>query len=273
MSSKAFFGNIAVVVVMMAIASAIEAFAPLFSRGESSKGRVGVNLSMTGVNFGFNWVLTSVTAILALTLRPTGLLAKTSFPFAVQVVITVLVLDFMYGYASHALLHKIPLLWRFHRIHHSDPFVDVTTSFRTHPIEGMWRFLFMTIPVWILGLPAAGIVIYRLISTINGVLEHANIRLWERFDQIGALLWCTPNMHKVHHSNERTETDSNYGNILSIYDRAFGTFTRTDRARHVVYGLKDTDSAEVRSFTGLLAQPFVAERREQKQTAVAQDSR
>jgi sterol desaturase/sphingolipid hydroxylase (fatty acid hydroxylase superfamily) len=182
------------------------------------------------------------------------------------------VLDFMYGYAAHVLLHKIPMLWRVHRVHHSDPFVDVTTSLRQHPIEGLWRFIFMTIPAWILGLPAAGIVVYRLVSRVNGILEHANIRLWRPFDRAGSLVWCTPNMHKVHHSNEPAETDSNYGNILSIYDRAFGTFTNTDRARHVVYGLKETDVAEPRSFVGLLTHPFERERREQQQAEMATES-
>jgi sterol desaturase/sphingolipid hydroxylase (fatty acid hydroxylase superfamily) len=193
-------------------------------------------------------------------------------PTVIEVVITVAVLDFMYGWASHVLLHKIPVLWRVHQVHHSDSFVDVTTSFRTHPIESLWRFLFMTIPAWALGLPAVGIVIYRLISTTNGIFEHANIRVWRPLDRIGSLLWCTPNVHKIHHSDEQSETDSNYGNILSIYDRAFGTFTNTNRAAHVIYGLKETDPAQVRSVGGLLTLPFAGERREQGQPEMATES-
>ncbi len=272
MTSNAFFGNVATILALMAAAAVIEVFLPLFERGESSKGRARANLSLTAVTLGFNWVLTSVTAIVALSLKPAGILAMTKLPYAVQVLITVAVLDFMYGYASHVLLHKIPMLWRVHRVHHSDPFVDVTTSLRQHPIEGLWRFIFMTIPAWTLGLPATGIVVYRLISRVNGVLEHANIRLWRPLDRAGSLIWCTPNMHKIHHSNEPAETDSNYGNILSIYDRAFGTFTNTDRAHHVVYGLKETDVAEARSFIGLLTHPFEGERREQQQAEMARES-
>jgi sterol desaturase/sphingolipid hydroxylase (fatty acid hydroxylase superfamily) len=254
MTTTAFLWNVATMVALMAAAAAIEVFLPLFERGEASQGRAKANLSLIGVTLGVNWALTSLTAIVALKLRPVALLHK--LPSAVQILITVLVLDFMYGYLSHVLLHKIPIMWRVHQVHHSDPFVDVTTSLRQHPLEGMWRFVFMTIPAWMLGLPAAGIVVYRLISRVNGVLEHANIRLWRPLDRVGSLVWCTPNMHKVHHSNNPVETDSNYGNIFSVYDRVFGTFTNTDRARQVVYGLKETDVAQVRSFTGLLRRPF-----------------
>jgi hypothetical protein len=87
-----------------------------------------------------------------------------------------------------------------------------------------------------------------------------------------AVTWCTPNLHKVHRSNEPAETDSNYGNILSIYDRAFGTFTNTDRARHVVYGLKGADGADARSFTWLLSRPFGGDQRERQRAEMARES-
>jgi sterol desaturase/sphingolipid hydroxylase (fatty acid hydroxylase superfamily) len=270
MTSTAMLWNIATMLALMAVAAVIEVFIPLFQRGASSKGRATPNLLLTAVNVGVNWVLTSVTAIIALSLKPAGPLQ--ALPFAIQILTTVLVLDFMYGYVSHVLLHKIPRMWQVHRVHHSDPFVDVTTLLRQHPFETLWRFLFMTIPAWALGLPAAGIVVYRLVSRVNGVLEHANIRLWRPLDRAGSLIWCTPNMHKVHHSNEQVETDTNYGNIFSIYDRMFGTFTNTDRARHVVYGLKETDAAAARSFIGLLTLPFEGERREPRQGAMVKES-
>ena len=258
MNSRAFVANIAIIVALMALASAVEVLLPLFGRGEAGKGRRVANLSLTALAFALNWILTSLTATVALGLsvKPTSVFAKAALPLAVQIALTVLILDFTYGYVSHALMHKIPILWRFHRVHHSDPFVDVTTSFRNHPLEGLWRFLFMMVPAWTLGLPAAGIVTFRLISTVNGVLEHANVRLWRPLDRVVSRIWCTPNMHKVHHSSEQNQTDSNYGNILSLYDRAFGTFTDTGEAYRVAYGLEQTDSKQVRSFLGLLAVPF-----------------
>jgi len=255
MNTQAFLMNLAIILVLMAVAAAIEAFVPLFERGESSKGRTRINLSMMALVFTTNFILTSVTAVVALKLRPAGLLAGLKLPFAAELVITIVVLDFCYGYAAHFLLHKIPFLWKAHAIHHSDPFVDVTTNFRTHPIETVWRFLFMTAPAWILGLPAAAIVIYRLIGSSNAIFEHANIRLWAPLDRIGSFLWVTPNMHKIHHSRLREETDSNYGNILSTYDRLFGTYTPTDRLGRVRYGLDEFDG-NAQSFVALLKLPW-----------------
>jgi sterol desaturase/sphingolipid hydroxylase (fatty acid hydroxylase superfamily) len=153
-------------------------------------------------------------------------------------------------------MHLWPAMWRFHRIHHSDEFVDVTTTYRTHPVESVWRFAFAVVPVWAVGIPAQAVVIQRLLQATNGVLEHANVRLWSPFDRVLSLVWVTPNVHKIHHSRELAETNSNYGNVLSIYDRLLGTFTSTTRAPSVVYGLNDVEPARAASFPGLLAMPF-----------------
>jgi hypothetical protein len=139
-------------------------------------------------------------------------------------------------------------MWRFHQIHHSDPFVDVTTTYRTHPVETAWRFLFAIAPVWVLGIPAQAVVIQRILQTTNGVIEHANIRLWPPLDRILSLIWVTPNVHKIHHSRAVAETNSNYANLLTLYDRLLGTYTPAFRARSVVYGLDDADPGKVGSF-------------------------
>ena len=117
-------------------------------------------------------------------------------------------------------MHMWPVMWRFHQIHHSDPFVDVTTTYRTHPVETVWRFLFAIVPVWLLGIPAQAVMIQRLLQATNGIIEHANIRLWPPLDRVLSLVWVTPNVHKIHHSREVSETNSNYANLLTVYDRA-----------------------------------------------------
>jgi sterol desaturase/sphingolipid hydroxylase (fatty acid hydroxylase superfamily) len=94
------------------------------------------------------------------------------------------------------------------------------------------------------------------VSATNGILEHANIRLWRPVDRLVSLVWVTPNVHKIHHSRDRAETNSNYGNVLTIYDRLLGTFTPSDRAVSVVYGLDDADTTRIGSFGGLLSMPF-----------------
>jgi sterol desaturase/sphingolipid hydroxylase (fatty acid hydroxylase superfamily) len=148
--------------------------------------------------------------------------------------------------------------WRFHQIHHSDPFVDVTTTYRTHPVETVWRFLFAIVPIWLLGIPAQAVVIQRLLQASNGILEHANVRLWAPLDRWLSLVWVTPNVHKIHHSRAIEETNSNYANLVTIYDRLLGTFTPAERANHVVYGLDDVDPASTASFPALLTMPFHA---------------
>ena len=141
-------------------------------------------------------------------------------------------------------------------MHHSDDFVDVTTTYRTHPVETVWRFLFVIVPVWIIGIPAAAVVIQRLVSAANGIFEHGNIRLSTRVDRVLSSIWVTPNIHKIHHSRELSETNSNYANVLTIYDRLLGTFTPSSRAESVVYGLDDVDPARIGSFGALLSLPF-----------------
>jgi sterol desaturase/sphingolipid hydroxylase (fatty acid hydroxylase superfamily) len=149
-----------------------------------------------------------------------------------------------------------PAMWRFHQIHHSDPFVDVTTTYRTHPVETVWRFLFAIVPVWLLGIPAQAVMIQRLLQATNGVIEHANIRLWAPLDRVLSLVWVTPNVHKIHHSRDIAETNSNYANLVTIYDRMLGTYTPAERAASVVYGLDDADPEVLASFPGLLSMPF-----------------
>jgi len=95
-----------------------------------------------------------------------------------------------------------------------------------------------------------------LVSAANGIFEHGNIRLWDRFDRVLSLVWVTPNVHKIHHSRDLAETNSNYGNALTIYDRVFGTFTSSDRAEAVVYGLDEIDPSRTGSLGGLLSMPF-----------------
>jgi len=263
MSARAFLMNVLVVSATMAVAALIEAVVPMFARTSWTPGRRAANLALTAVVFLLNWSLSSVTAILALalSLQPPALAKGLGLPMSVQIVAGIVILDFSVGYLAHRLLHLFPVLWRFHRVHHSDEFVDATTTYRTHPVETVWRFLFVIVPVWMLGIPAQAVVIQRLVSAGNGILEHSNIRLWRPLDRVVSLVWVTPNVHKIHHSRDLVETNSNYGNVLTVYDRMLGTFTSADRAESVVYGLDEADPTRIASFGGLLSMPFQPERR------------
>jgi sterol desaturase/sphingolipid hydroxylase (fatty acid hydroxylase superfamily) len=258
MTAREFLTNAAILSTIMAVAALIEAAVPMFSGHSWTHGRRAANLGLTSVVFLLNWSLSSAAAVLALalSLRPPALASGLHLPMVVQVVAGVLILDFSAGYLAHRALHLFPILWRFHRVHHSDDFVDVTTTYRTHPVETVWRFLFVFVPVWLIGIPALAVVIQRLVSAANGILEHGNIRLWRPLDRVLSQVWVTPRIHKIHHSRERAETNSNYGNVLTLYDRLLGTFTPSERAESVVYGLDEVDPAQIGSFGALLFMPF-----------------
>ncbi|HET9830602.1 MAG TPA: sterol desaturase family protein [Vicinamibacterales bacterium] len=261
MSVRDFLSNISVILAVMALASLLEIVVPMFGDRAWTRGRRSVNLGLTAIVFLLNWLLTSAVALAAVAFaaRPSGLMTRLALPQAAQIVLGVLVVDFSTSYLSHRLMHVSPTLWRFHQIHHSDDFVDATTTFRTHPVESAWRFLFAIVPVWALGIPASAVVIQRLLQATNGVLQHANIRLWRPVDRVLSLVLVTPDVHKIHHSCDVAETNSNYGNVLSLYDRLLGTFRSTEHVASVTYGLKDVDPRQVGSFPGLLSLPFRAQ--------------
>jgi sterol desaturase/sphingolipid hydroxylase (fatty acid hydroxylase superfamily) len=257
MTAREFLANVTMIMAVMAAGALLETAVPMCAARPSKHGRRAANLGLTALSFASNWLLASCAAMAALALRPAGLLARLAWPAWLEIITGVIVLDFSVGYLSHRTLHMWPLMWRFHQIHHSDPFVDVTTTYRTHPVETVWRFLFAIVPVWILGIPAQAVVVQRLLQAANGVIEHANIRLRPPLDRVLSLVWVTPNVHKIHHSRAVQETNSNYANLLTLYDRLLGTYTPADRAAAVVYGLDAADPATIRSFAGLLAMPFL----------------
>ncbi len=258
MSNQEYLRSIAVIVAVMAAVALFEAVIPLFARPTTLPGRRRANLAMTAQTLLFTYVLTTAVAAAALVvpLASPGLMTLAGLPAIAQIILGVVALDFAYGYAAHRTMHASATLWRFHRVHHSDDFVDVTTSFRTHPVEIAWRHLWLFATVGALGVPAAAVVTFRVLSAVNGILEHANVRVAPALDAALARVWVTPNMHKVHHSRDQAETNSNYGNLLTLHDWVLGTFVPTERAFSVRYGLDDVNPAETRSFCALLAMPM-----------------
>jgi sterol desaturase/sphingolipid hydroxylase (fatty acid hydroxylase superfamily) len=256
MSARDFVTNIAIILSVMAVSALIETVVPMFMSGSSTHRRRTANWWLTVTVFLLNWLLASVAAVAALTLKPAGLMAEMQSPLWLKVVFGIVILDFSVGYLSHRSMHMWPVMWRFHQVHHSDDFVDVTTTYRTHPVETVWRFLFTIVPVWVFGLPAQAVVIQRILQATNGVLGHANIRLWPPLDRVLSLVWVTPNVHKMHHSREVSETNSNYANLLTLYDRMLGTYTPAERAVTVVYGLDDAEQLATGSYPTLLTLPF-----------------
>lgn len=184
-----------------------------------------------------------------------GLLARLALPSWAQVLAVVVVLDGL-AYAAHVLLHKVPAAWRFHRVHHSDAQVDVSTAFRQHPLETVWRHAFQAAGALALGASARATAVYLAASALNAQLEHADVRLPARLERALRWLFATPAMHRVHHSRAQVETDTNYSNIFSAWDRLFGTY-RAPRAGEVIAcGLDGLDGPAQQKTMGLLALPF-----------------
>ena len=172
------------------------------------------------------------------------------------IIISILVLDFFGGWFVHIVEHKIPLLWRFHIVHHADNNVDVTTGLRHHPVESVVRGIFFFMGILVSGAPMYAVMIFQTLLIIATQITHANISLPKWLDTAASYIFVSPNMHKVHHHWKRPYTDSNYGGILSIWDRLLGTFMKLD-AKEIRYGLdryypneKDED------FGTLIRKPF-----------------
>ncbi len=167
-----------------------------------------------------------------------------------------LLLDFLAAYLPHWVQHKTKWLWRFHLIHHSDTWVDTTTANRHHPGESVVRFLFTTAAVLLLGTPMWIVFLYQSLSVVFSQFNHANFSLPGRADKWLSVFIVSPDMHKVHHHYQLPHTDSNYGNIFSIWDRIFGTFTQLPKER-IVYGIDTHMRPEHHNKIGsLLAMPF-----------------
>jgi sterol desaturase/sphingolipid hydroxylase (fatty acid hydroxylase superfamily) len=158
-----------------------------------------------------------------------GLLNQVGSPWWIAVTATFVIRSFV-GYVIHFLTHKVSLFWRLHRVHHLDTHVDVTTALRTHPLE-LALALLILLPLTIaIGLAPGVLVAYEIVESMVGLLSHANLRFPERLDRSLRWIFVTPNMHCLHHSSYRPETDSNYGQVFSVWDRLFGTYSAAPRA-------------------------------------------
>jgi sterol desaturase/sphingolipid hydroxylase (fatty acid hydroxylase superfamily) len=178
-----------------------------------------------------------------------------------KAIIGLMLLDFFGAYLAHFVEHKVGVLWRFHLIHHTDTWIDTTSANRHHPGESVIRFLFTAIGVLIVGSPFWMIFLYQSLSVVFSQIVHANIALPKKLDYFFSYFFITPDMHKVHHHYKLPYTDSNYGNIFSIWDRLLGNFKYLDREK-IIYGVDiHMKENEHNSLINLLKIPFQAKRK------------
>lgn len=186
-----------------------------------------------------------------------GLFNMIALPYWLAFIISFLVLDFAIWF-SHLASHKVPIFWRIHRMHHSDIDIDVTTAIRFHPVEIILSMFWKYLIVLALGAPAASVLVFEIVLNGGALFNHANFKLPLSIDKVLRLLIVTPDMHRVHHSIIRKETDSNYGFNLSIWDRMFGTYIDQPSKGHdeMTIGLEEWQDEKPARLDWILMVPF-----------------
>jgi sterol desaturase/sphingolipid hydroxylase (fatty acid hydroxylase superfamily) len=192
--------------------------------------------------------------------RGWGLFHAVAAPLWLQVTLTILVLD-LAGYTQHYIQHRIPILWRLHRTHHSDHDYDFSTGARFHPLETLFTTACLLVPVAVLGPPAGAVLVSQLISTAIGFIEHGNFRYGATLDRLLQLFVVTPNMHRIHHSRLGAESRTNYGGTFPWWDRLFGTYLAEPAAghEHMTFGVDGFLERKHLALHWMLAQPFISE--------------
>ncbi len=251
----AFFG-------ILALIAAWEAAAPRRARLHSRAVRWTANLGLVVVNTLLLRLLFPFAAVAFAALaaqRGWGLLNNLALPQWLALVLAVVALDFAI-WLQHVMFHAVPALWRLHRVHHADPDFDVTTGARFHPIEIILSMLIKFSVIAVLGAPAAAVLVFEVLLNATAMFNHGNLKLPGGVDAGLRLLLVTPDMHRVHHSMDVAEANSNFGFNLSLWDRLFGTYRAAARLpqERMAIGVQGL-SGDPRcvSLTGMLALPFI----------------
>lgn len=189
--------------------------------------------------------------------RGWGLMPLFGLPYWLALIAGVIALDLVI-YVQHVVFHHVPWLWRLHRVHHADPDIDVTTGVRFHPLEILLSLAIKVAAVVALGVPAPAVVVFEVLLNATSMFNHGNVALPPRLERIARLIVVTPQMHQVHHSIERAETDSNFGFNLPWWDRLFGTYRAAPQAgeARLTIGLPVFRDVAELNIVRLLTQPF-----------------
>jgi sterol desaturase/sphingolipid hydroxylase (fatty acid hydroxylase superfamily) len=190
--------------------------------------------------------------------RGYGVFNQVAWPRWVEFTLTIVGIDAVY-YAQHYVLHHVPTLWRLHRTHHSDQEYDFSTGVRFHPFETVWATGALMAAIFALGTPPVAVFLSQLLTVTAGFVEHANIRIPVSLDRVLRLVLVTPDMHRIHHSQDMREGNSNFSNTFSWWDRLFGTYVDQPLAGHdgIAFGVAELSERKHLTLPWMLAQPFL----------------
>lgn len=185
-----------------------------------------------------------------------GLLNQLAWPASLEFGIALVLLDLAI-YWQHRLLHAWPLLWRLHRVHHTDATQDATSALRFHPLEILVSLVFKIALAMLLGIAPLAVMVFEVLLSSFALATHANLALPPWMDRPTRALLVTPNMHRIHHSTDGDEQGRNFGFNLSVWDHLFATYTAQARQQPQAFGVRGVDPVDARRFTALLREPFV----------------
>lgn len=235
-----------------------ETLFPLFRRGGMNQRliHIGRNLGLGLFNgLVIALLFSSLTAWATRAAGDFGILAQMNGSAWLENLLAILFFD-LWMYLWHRANHRIPFLWKFHRMHHSDNQVDATTALRFHTGELVFSSTLRLAVLPLLGLSLSQLLLYETCLQPIIILHHSNVAIPEKIDRILRTLIVTPNMHRVHHSQVNRETNSNYSSIFSFWDRIGKSFTRRRDLSNLRYGLPDFPEPQWQTFGGMLKTPL-----------------
>ncbi|ASQ90308.1 sterol desaturase [Prosthecochloris sp. GSB1] len=234
----------------------IEGVVPFFS-AQADRGRhAALNLSLAAVNLAI--LLPGsllMAAFLEYSVRLWPGIRGFELPIVAQTLLILLLID-LWMYLWHRLNHTVDFFWRFHSVHHSDPALDVTSSWRFHSVEIFFSES-LKLPVFaLIGADIGDVLLYSMLMTPVIEFHHSNVSIPEALDRALRAVIPTPFMHRIHHSVLRSEHDSNYGSMLSVWDRLFGSYRMKTSIRNMPLGLENESAPDQQRLRALLLRPF-----------------
>ena len=260
MSSTEIIARLSIFLIALLIMSVWESIAPRRQLKANKPHRWARNFSLGMLERIVTKVLlpfTTASIAIVSAQENIGIFHHTQIPSLIIFVISFLILDFVM-YLQHVIFHFIPVFWRFHRVHHIDQDMDVTTGFRVHPLQAIVTFIILAVTVLGLGIPFSAIVAFEISVTAILMFNHGNISYPTKYEKWLLTFIITPEMHRVHHSSTPNETNSNYGFIFPWWDKLLGTYRAQPAAgaTHMTIGLNQYQDANKTTLKAMLINPF-----------------